>query len=112
MGMTEKGTLLYGVEVDGVRHKDFELRLPTIADVEAALEEAGEAPCPARVNRLVWSRTMTRLGSLSKDQLKPESLAELLAGLVDTEYGIIATAEASLRKKLEAASAKSETSES
>lgn len=106
MGMTEKGSLRYGAEVDGVRHKDFELRLPTMGDVEDALEEAGEGACQARVNRHVWARTLLRLGGLSQDKITPE----LLAGLADTEYGQLSAAEEALRGKLVAASASSESS--
>lgn len=103
MALTETGTLKYGVEADGVRHKEFELRLPTMADVEDALEAAGEGACPARVNRHVWARTLTRLGTLPKDKIT----AELLAELVDTEYGLLSAVEESLRGKLAAASASS-----
>jgi hypothetical protein len=112
MGMTEKGTLRYGVEVDGVRHKDFELRLPTMADVEDALEAAGPGACQARVNRMTWARTITKLGDLPEDKRKPAALAELLAGMDADEYGPLSAAEDSLRKKLAAASASSETSAS
>ncbi len=103
MGSTEKGELRFGVEVDGARHKDFELRLPTMADVEEALEAAGEGACQARVNRHVWARTITRLGTLPPEMITPE----LLGTLADTEYGLLAAAEESLRGKLAAASASS-----
>lgn len=104
MSTTEKGTLRFGVEVDGARHKDFELRLPTMADVEEALEAAGEGACQARVNRHVWARTLVRLGALTGDKIT----SELLGTLADTEYGLLAVAEESLRGKLAAASASSE----
>jgi hypothetical protein len=104
MGITEKGTLRYGVEVDGVRHKDFELRVPTMADVEDALEAAGEGAHQSRVNRHIWARTLTSLGTLQKDKITPE----LLGTLVDTEYGLLLAAEEALRGKLTAASASSE----
>lgn len=100
MALTEKGTLKYGVEVDGVRHLEFEMRQATMADVEDALEEAGENACQARVNRHLWARTLTRLGTLSKEQIS----AELLGTLADNEYGQFQAAEASLRGKLAAAS--------
>lgn len=103
MALTEKGTLTFGVEVDGVRHQEFEMRPPTMADVENALEEAGENACQARVNRHLWVRTLTKLGTLPQDKIT----AELLGGLVDTEYGILSAAEVALRGKLLAASASS-----
>lgn len=103
MALTKQGELRYGVEVDGVRHKDFELRLPTMADTEDALEEAGTGACVARVNRHVWARTLTRLGTLTTEQITPE----LLGGLLDTEYGILSAAEEALRGELAAAIASS-----
>jgi hypothetical protein len=103
MALMEKGTLRYGVEVEGVRHLEFEMRQPTMADVEDALEEAGQGACQARVNRHIWARTLTRLGTLSSDKITPE----LLATLADTEYGLLLAAEESLRGKLAAASASS-----
>ena len=103
MAATKQGELRFGVEVDGVRHKAFELRLPTMADTEDALEAAGESACQARVNRHVWARTLTRLGTLPADKITPE----LLGGLVDTEYGILAAAEEALRGEYTAASASS-----
>lgn len=106
MSITEKGELILGVVVDGVRHKDFELRQPTMADVEDALEAAGEGAHVARVNRHIWARTLTKLGDLPKGKIT----AELLGSLADTEYGLLQAAEASLRGKLLAASASSENS--
>lgn len=110
MSMTEKGTLKIGVMLDGVVHKDFEMRLATMADVEDALETVGENACTARLNRHIWARTITRLGTLPTDKMKSETLAELLGGLDSSEYGQLAAVEASLRGKLEAANAKHENS--
>ncbi|SNR95262.1 hypothetical protein SAMN04488503_1995 [Humidesulfovibrio mexicanus] len=103
MALTEKGTLAFGVEVDGVVHKDFELRLATMADWEDALEAAGEGACQARVNRHAWAKTLVKLGALPREQIT----AELLGSLAATEYGLLAAAEASLRGKLAAANASS-----
>lgn len=103
MALTEKGTLAYGVEVDGVLHKEFELRQPTMADVEYGLEAAGEGACTARVNRYIWARTLTKLGTLPQEKIT----AELLGSLADVEYGLFEAAELALRGKLTAASASS-----
>lgn len=107
MSMTEIGALKIGLVVDGVAHKEFEMRLATMADVEDALETVGENACTARLNRHIWARTITRLGTLPEDKMKPEALAELLGRLDSSEYGQLAAAEASLRGKLGAASASS-----
>ena len=104
MSMTEKGTLVLGVEYNGVRHKEFEMRLPTMADWEAALEEAGEGAIQARVNRHSWARCLVKLGDIPKDKIT----AELLGSLADIEYGPLSAAEERLRGKLLAASVSSE----
>lgn len=105
---TEPFKLEYGVEYKGVRHCDGELRLPTLEDVESALEESPEGACQARVNRYVWSRTIVRLGDIPKDDITPE----LLAACADTDYGVLLAAETSLRKKLKPANATPESGKS
>lgn len=99
--LRESGTLQYGLCVDGLYHKDFELRLATLEDVENAIEDAGENACPARIKRFQWAYTLTKLGTLPMDTISPE----LLAGLEATEYGILNQAQDALRKKLLSASA-------
>lgn len=102
-GLTETGSLNYGVEVDGVRHKDFEMRVATLADMEDALEDAGEGACAARVSRHLWAHTLVRLGTL-----EPKAItAELLGTLPADEYVQLAAVEESLRKKLAAANVSS-----
>lgn len=97
----ETGTFQYGVLVDGVWHKDFEMRPATLEDVECALEDAGEDACPARIRRHTWARVLTKLGTLSEKAITPELLAELES----SEYGVLDAAQESLRKKLQEASA-------
>ena len=102
--LTEKGSFLYGVEVNGIWHKDFEMRLPTLEDVECALEsaqaEAGAEVSPARISRYKWAACLIRLGDLDATAITPE----LLARLASTEYGVLSAVEESLLKKLAAAS--------
>ncbi|MEG2173613.1 MAG: hypothetical protein RRY29_10230 [Desulfovibrionaceae bacterium] len=98
--ITVTGMLQYGLCVDGVCHKDFELRLATLEDVENAIEDAGENACPARISRHKWAQTITSLGSLQDKAIN----ADLLAGLESSEYGILSAAEDELQKKLVAVS--------
>ena len=93
---TETGKLTYGLTIDGVRHTDFELRLPTMEDMEHALENVPAEASLARVRRHVWARCLTRLGPLTGEAITPE----LLAGLSADEYIHFDTAEANLKKKL------------
>ena len=103
--LTEKGSFLYGVEVNGIWHKDIEMRLPTLEDVECALDsapaEAGAEVSPARISRYKWASCLIRLGDLDASAITPE----LLARLASTEYGVLFAVEESLLKKLAAASA-------
>lgn len=106
--MNESFKLEYGVEYEGARHHEGEMRLPTLEDVECALEEVPEGACKARVDRHVWSRTIVRLGDIPKDALTPS----LLATCADTDYGVLLAAENALRKKLKPANATPESGKS
>lgn len=102
--MEIKGMFAYGLEYEGQRHTAFTLRLPTLADVEKAIEaaqnEAGANACAARIDRHKWA------ACLSVDGIPPEKMdARLLAGLAAREWGILKDAEDELVKKLVAASA-------
>lgn len=93
-------TLQYGMCIDGTWHKEFDMRLATLEDVETAIEDAGEGASAARVSRHKWAQTIIRLGTLPKASIT----AELLAELASSEYGILSAAEDDLQKKLVAAS--------
>lgn len=100
--VTVEGKLLYGYkDSEGNVHSRFEMRMPTLDDMEWAIERAPENACPARLSRYVWSRTLTRLGDLTPEQITPE----LLAGLHYSEYGALESAEVELQGKLMPANA-------
>ena len=96
--MEIKGMFACGLEYEGQRHKSFTLRLPTMADVENAIE-AAQAETKG-IDRHKWA------ACLSVDGIPAEKMsARLLAGMASREWGILKTAEDELVKKLEAASA-------
>lgn len=102
--MEIKGMFACGLEYEGRRHKSFTLRLPTMADVENAIEaaqaEAGANACAARIDRHKWA------ACLSVDGIPAEKMsARLLAGMASREWGILKDAEDELVKKLVAAGA-------
>jgi len=99
--VVEPFVLEYGVEFAGERHCAGELRLPTLEDMECALEEVPDGACRARIDRHVWARTIMTLGTIPKEEITPE----LLATCVDTDYGRLSGAEVALRKKLKPANA-------
>lgn len=92
----EPFTLAYGLEYDGRRHYHGAIRVPTVLDREIALEETPENASNARVDRHVWARTLVRLGDIPTDAITPD----LLATLVDADYGPIRDAEDCAKKKL------------
>ena len=93
--ITYKGTLTFGLVVDGVKHREFELRLPTMEDMERALEEVPPDSHMARIRRHVWAHCLLSLGTLSGEAIT----AELLAGLPALEYSHFNDAEEALAKK-------------
>ena len=103
--LTEKGSFIYGIERDGVWHKEYEMRLPTLEDVERAIEgaqaEAGPDASPARIDRHKWAACLTRIGGIPEKDITPD----LLAGLASTEFKGLSNTEEALLKKLAAASA-------
>ena len=104
--ITVNGQLLVGyLDEAGVLHKDFEMRVPTIEDMEWAIETAPEEACSARLSRYIWSRALPRLGRLPAQAITPE----LLAGLHYSDYTPLSSADEALRGKLVPASADSGT---
>ncbi|MFZ5425369.1 MAG: hypothetical protein ACOZEN_00200 [Thermodesulfobacteriota bacterium] len=100
--ITVKGTLKYGhTDAEGKVHADFEMRPPTLADMEFAIENAPEGASQARMQRYIWSRTVVSLGGLAPEQITPD----LLAGLHYAEYNVLDDAEKELTGKLKPASA-------
>ncbi len=99
---TVTGTLTYGyTDADGVVHADFEMRVPTLGDMEAAIEAAPPNASAAKLARYVWARTLIRLGTLPPEAITPE----LLGGLAYTEYNVLDEAEKAALGKLAPASA-------
>ena len=100
--VTVKGRLQYGhTDEAGVVHADFEMRMPTLEDMEWALEQAPEGASTARLSRYVWTRTLVSLGTLPPAQITPE----VLGSLHYSEYSVLQAAEEELAGKLVPASA-------
>ncbi|MBE5529203.1 hypothetical protein A9J41_14715 [Laribacter hongkongensis] len=96
--MTEKGQLLYGLEWpagSGRLHFDFEVRLPTLGDNIAAIEEVGEAS-GLRVSAAITAKCIVRLGAIPAEDI---SLALLETGLVNSDFDAFDAAILSLKKK-------------
>lgn len=105
MPITIDGKLNYGLELDGVYHKDFTMRVPTLEDIEVSLEDAGPDASSARIARYKWGLCLTRLGSIPPEKIN----AELLANLPAYDFFALEAVENDLIKKLASASAESST---
>ena len=108
MTMTQSDKLVYGVEYEGTIHFDFELRLPMVADNIAALEEVG-AQSNLRVNTAMYARCITKLGTIPQGEI---TYALLSNNLVDDDYDVLHAAVAELKKKRQALSQPSPTTDS
>ncbi len=103
MAISIDGKLTYGLERNGVYHKEFTMRVPTLEETEIALEEAGADASAARIARCKWGQCLTRLGSIPPEEIN----AELLAALPAYDFTALNAAEDDLIKKLASISAES-----
>lgn len=92
--MRETGQLLSGVLVDGVSHRAFELRLPTVQDNIDAVDEVGSHNGVA-LNAAIFARQLVKLGTLKAEQIT----FDLVAGLHPGDFNILEAAAAELEKK-------------
>lgn len=95
--MTETGELLYGVEYpagSGQLHYAFEMRLPTVGDNIAAIEEHG-VDSHMRLNAAMLARSLVRLGDIPAEAIG----YELVASLVDDDFDVLASTREQLKKK-------------
>lgn len=95
MALTITGTLRYGVEFDGKVHRAFELRLPTIGDNIAAIEEVGHESS-LKLSVALLARTVVKLGDIPAEAVDYALLTE---HMVDDDYDVLAEKRDALKKK-------------
>jgi hypothetical protein len=101
--LTHTDRLPFSVTVAGTKHRDFELRLPTVQDNIDAVDEVGSHNQVA-VSAFILSRQLVKLGTL-----KPEEITyELISGLHPRNYNALEEAANALEKKLSAAELEAE----
>lgn len=101
------GELEYGIEYDGVRHYDFELRTFTVNDNVEALVEVGSGAA-MRVTQAMLARALVRVGSIPKTDIT----TELVGTMVEDDYDLLLAKQGELKKKLKRPSATSSPSDS
>lgn len=93
--MTERDHLLYGIEFGGELHYDVEMRLMTIQDNIAALEEVGPES-GMRITDSMMRRAIVSVGAIPKEELTLDLLREQLG---DDEYDVLTALQARIKKK-------------
>ncbi|SOZ12085.1 hypothetical protein [Cupriavidus taiwanensis] len=94
--MKTAGSLLYGVLYNDQLHYDFELRLPTIADNIAAIEQS-EGPASAlRIEVCMLAAALTKLGNIPVDAITYDLLAPQLT---NEDLDVLQGKVAELKKK-------------
>lgn len=83
--ITEKGTLVIGVEYEGKTYTDFELRPQIVADSVDAIEDEKAQRNDSYLGLIVVSRQLIKLGDIPKEQIT----AELLMGMQDIDMSEI-----------------------
>lgn len=94
--LRESGTLLVGVEINGVVHRDFVLRPRLVRDSIAVLEDARAQSNDAYRGVALIACQIERLGDLLPEQIN----TELLMGMLDADLSIIMEANGRLEVRL------------
>lgn len=100
-GLTQTGELVTGALVDGVAHRAFELRLPTVRDNIDAVDEVGGHNGVA-LGAAILARQLLKLGTLKPEQID----FDLVANLHPQDFNLLEAAAAELEKKRLAAAPK------
>jgi phage FluMu protein gp41 len=97
--ITEKGTLVVGVEYEGKVHKEFELRPQLVRDSVEALE--GEHAERAKNNDSFFgvcllTKQTVKIGDIPKEHITPV----LIMSLTEIDFQIVSRAREALEKRL------------
>jgi len=95
--ITEKGTLIVGVEYEGKVHKDFELRPQLVKDSIDAIEDDRARKNDSYLGLCVIAKQITKLGDIPKDKIT----AELLMNMYEIDLSAISEASRRLQKRLQ-----------
>lgn len=96
MSMNQKGILPVGIEVDGVLHREFELRPQKVRDSIEALQDERAASDESWLGLVLQCRQIVKLGTLSPAQITPD----LLIDLYEVDMQVLMEGAAKLRERL------------
>lgn len=94
--LTEKGILPFGVEIDGRRHREFELRQQLHGDLVDAAGEERAMQNEAYFATAIMARRLVRLGDLPRERIT----TALLLLLVQEDYNAIILAAQRLENRV------------
>lgn len=108
--ITEAGTLPLGVVVDGVRHREFVMRPPTVQDNIDATQEVGNANA-VHLSAAIFALQLVSLGALERAPRTPPKLkaGDVVPTYIDTalvchmhpiDFNALEAASMRLEKKL------------
>lgn len=96
MSMNQQGTLPVGIEVDGVLHREFELRPQKVRDSIEALQDERAASDESWLGLVLQCRQLVTLGTLKPEQITPN----LLLDLYEVDMQALMEGAAKLRERL------------
>ncbi|MFZ4217608.1 phage tail assembly protein [Enterobacter ludwigii] len=94
MEFTHSGVLPFGVLYNGQLHREFTVRLATIGDEIAALEDGVS---DAGLSTAIMARVLEKLGDIPPDDITYELLCD---HLLPDDYNALADARKEVKKKL------------
>ncbi|WP_436882620.1 phage tail assembly protein [Enterobacter asburiae] len=94
MDFTHSGVLPFGVLYNGKLHREFTVRLATVGDEIAALEDGVS---DAGLSTAILARVLERLGDIPPEEITYELLCE---HLIPDDYNALADARKEVKKKL------------
>ncbi len=95
--ITEKGTLIIGVEYEGKTHKEFELRPQLVSDSVDAVEDDRAKRNDSYLGLCILAKQIVKLGDIPKEKIN----AEMLMNMYETDLAVISDAARRLQKRLQ-----------
>lgn len=95
--ITEKGTLIVGVEHEGKVHKEFELSPQLVRDSVDAIENDRAKRNESYLGLSILAKQIKKLGDIPKEKIT----AELLMNMYETDLAAISEAARRLQKRLQ-----------
>lgn len=94
--ITEKGTLIVGVEFDGKAHKEFELKPQLVRDSVEAMEDPKAVKNDGYFGVCLLAKQVVRLGGIPSEKIT----TELLMNLTEIDFKVMTEVKGALENRL------------